>query len=209
MSGGALLGLFALVVLSCAAASVALPVLGAKAVRESDADRTIAIPITDLAQLPEVCARTGDAAIGWVEERSGALNPAAIFLAVLGPIGVVVLGAMWFVSKQRGVVVEVPLSSAARDVRDAAVKRLRFATMLAIAVPFASLVLLSLVSLSTLGIASLVVVSLAAIGDAVVAAHRARFARVRVRTDRDGELVSLDGVHPEFVAAVQAAAGKR
>ncbi len=149
-----------------------------------------------------VCAKTGTTADGVVEERSESFSAAWLGLLLLGPLGILALAVIWRLRGRTGTHVEIPLSSASLDELRATARTALIAGVLG---GLATVVFL-IVLIGDLGVGIQIgfgAVAIVALVWWMFASTRARMARVRLRLDRTQTLLHLDGVHPDFVTAVQ------
>ena len=184
------------------------------------ADVRVFVDDAVLGRLPEVCAKTGAPADGWltvtetVDRSGGVATPWLLLLLLLGPLGWVALLVIALAGSGRRperLTVQVPWTEAA-DVRLRAARRtlhlLVGLTVLAVAGLF-------VVGLNPAGIdeapggaPALAVVLLAAAAAGLIGAGVAswRVGQVTVGVDLDASRrwVTLIGVHPRFAAEVQA-----
>ncbi len=203
VAGAELLLIFAFPVL-LAVPVVAVRFLGSKLVAKSGADRSIAVPIADAQSgvFPKVCAKTGRKSTGVAEERTDSFDTRWVLLVLAGPVGIVALGIIWARSNRSATAVDVPLSEQAFDQIQQSISRNNVTAGLA-GVSVLTFAVLAAIGIATVWLVLLAAVSLLALAAWIVAATTAKLARVRLRLDEPHRLVHLDGVHPDFVAAVQ------
>lgn len=149
-------------------------------------------------RLPRVCCMTGERAAGFasviVPKRLGL----AWLLLLAGPVGVAVLIAIWPRVRVR-YVAKLPMSEAAFDRMHALrVQRLWCGWLGAIGLPIG----FALRVLPGVGVAILLL-SVVAIGVALRAHVRLPWTMPTAVADVRGRTITLQGVHPRFVAAVR------
>lgn len=150
------------------------------------------------ARLPKVCCMTGARADGFapviVPKRLGL----AWLLLLAGPVGLAVLVVIWPRVRVR-YVAKLPMSEAAFDRMHALrVQRLWCGWLGALGLPIG----FALRVLPVVGVAILVL-SVVAIGVAVRAHVRLPWTMPTAVADVRGRTITLQGVHPRFVTAVQ------
>jgi hypothetical protein len=150
--------------------------------------------------LPNVCVKTGGIADGKfrIEQDSGGLSGGWFLLILLGPIGWIVLAVVAATSRRSVLTVRLPYSEPAVD-REVRLSRARFAAFaVAIVLGMAALVRLASIPAVVWGVCAAVALVVA------VAIHVAfLWTRVHIRLDASGRWVTLSGVHPAFVDAVE------
>lgn len=161
----------------------------------------VVVPVNDAlaGRLPRVCCMTGVLADGYapivVPKRLGA----AWLLLLAGPFGAMVLAAIWSRVRVR-YLAKVPMSEAAFDrMHTLRVRRLWCGWLGAMGLPIG----VALRVLPGVGI-GIVLVSLVGLAVALHAHVRLPWTMPSAVADVRGRTITLQGVHPRFVAAVRA-----
>lgn len=153
-------------------------------------------------RLPLVCAKTGvpaDLVIRMQHPVGGGMSPAAWLLLLLGPVGIVALAVVALLSSGREyLTVRVPQTEAAYG-RERSLERFRLVALLA----GPALVLVGIVNP---GMFPALWFGLGAVLLAAALVLHIEISRqeIRVHLDASRRWVTLAGVHPEFVRAVEA-----